>query len=126
MKSFNKIRSRADLMQPCPTCGSSVADIAYVYEDGDERSDFFRCPDCSFLFARPVFIPELDSRQMDGIENAELFNSRLLKSIYINYFIKKCDGDVLKSLTKSRFQLADQGGERFCRCQNLYRLLTYP
>jgi hypothetical protein len=96
-------------MQPCPTCGSSVADIAYVYEDGDERSDFFRCPDCSFLFARPVFIPELDSRQMDGIENAELFNSRLLKSIYINYFIKKCDGDVLKSLTKSRFRLDDQG-----------------
>jgi SAM-dependent methyltransferase len=89
LKSFNKIRSLADQPQLCPTCDSSVADIAYVYEDGDERSDFFRCPDCSFLFARPVFIPELDSRQMDGIDNAELFNSRLLKSIYINYFIKK-------------------------------------
>ncbi len=26
---------------------------------------------------------------MDGVENAELFNSRILKTIYINYFIKK-------------------------------------
>jgi len=66
-----------------------VADIAYVYEDGEKKSFFFQCRDCTLLFARPIFLPELDNRHMDGIENAELFNSRLLKSIYINYFIKK-------------------------------------
>jgi 2-polyprenyl-3-methyl-5-hydroxy-6-metoxy-1,4-benzoquinol methylase len=89
LKLFKKIRSRAAQSISCPSCGCSVADIAYLYEDGIEKSKFFRCPNCTFLFARPVFIPELDSRQMDGIENAELFNSQLLKSIYINYFIKK-------------------------------------
>lgn len=73
----------------CPACGTSVTDIVYIYDNGEDVSQFFQCPDCTFLFARPMLIPELDSRQMDGIDNAELFNSQILKSIYINYFIKK-------------------------------------
>ncbi len=89
MKSFKKHHHQTDQPHPCPACGTPVTDIAYIYEDGEEKSDFFLCSDCTFLFARPVLIPQLDSRQMDGIENAELFNSRLLKSIYVNYFIKK-------------------------------------
>jgi len=63
--------------------------IEYIYKDGEVNSDFYRCPHCTFLFARPVFIPELDSRQMDGIVNAELFGSPLLKKIYIQYFIRR-------------------------------------
>jgi len=89
LKSFEKLQAQTDQQQSCPACGSLVADIAYVYRDGEDRSDFFLCSDCTFLFARPVFIPELDKRQMDGVENAELFNSRLLKTIYVNYFIRK-------------------------------------
>jgi SAM-dependent methyltransferase len=89
LKSFNKCSKKAERALSCPACGTPVTDIAYVYDTGKETSHFFQCSDCTFLFARPVFIPELDSRQMDGIDNAELFNSRLLKSIYINYFIKK-------------------------------------
>lgn len=89
LKSFEKYKKQTDNHYPCPACGSPVADIAYVYKDGEKRSDFFECRDCTFLFARPIFIPELDKRQMDGVENAELFNSRILKSVYINYFIKK-------------------------------------
>jgi SAM-dependent methyltransferase len=80
---------KADQALACPACGTPVTDIVYIYDNGKETSHFFQCPDCTFLFARPVFIPDLDSRQMDGIENAELFNSRILKTIYINYFIKK-------------------------------------
>ncbi|MGK2905870.1 MAG: class I SAM-dependent methyltransferase [Desulfuromonadales bacterium] len=89
METFSKKQSRSAQPISCPSCGNSVTEITYIYKDGDDNSDFFRCPDCTFLFARPVFIPELYCRQMDGIENAELFNSRLLKSIYVNYFIKK-------------------------------------
>jgi 2-polyprenyl-3-methyl-5-hydroxy-6-metoxy-1,4-benzoquinol methylase len=78
-----------NLAELCPACSTLVTVTTYAYKDGDDQSDFYHCPNCTFLFARPVLIPELDSRQMDGIDNAELFNSRLLKSIYINYFIKK-------------------------------------
>lgn len=89
MTSLRKHQHQAAEPRPCPACGTQVTEIAYICEDGEEKSDFYRCPDCTFLFARPVFIPELDSRQMDGIDNAELFNSRLLKNIYVSYFIKK-------------------------------------
>lgn len=73
----------------CPLCQQFIFDIGYEYEREGRRSYFYRCHDCSFIFARPVFIPELDRRQMDGVENAELFNSPLLKKIYIHSFIKK-------------------------------------
>lgn len=89
MSSFKKIRQKAEILLSCPSCGEPVEDIVYRFSSSDGNSDFYHCKACTFIFARPVLIPELDSRQMDGLENAELFNSRFLKSIYINYFIKK-------------------------------------
>lgn len=109
MKSFDKIGIRADQPQACPACSTPVAEITYVHQDGDHRSDFFRCSECSFLFARPVFIPELDSRHMDGIDNAELFNSRLLKSIYVNYFIKKEIRTLRRAKGQGPLRLLDVG-----------------
>ena len=104
-----KIQSQADQSQVCPACGVTVKDISYVYKDGDQKSDFFRCSACTFLFARPVFIPELDSRQMDGIDNAELFNSSLLKSVYIKYFIKKEIRTLRRAKGQGRLRLLDIG-----------------
>lgn len=109
MKFFKKQQRQTDQPHPCPTCGNSVTDIAYVYKDGEEKSDFFQCPDCTFLFARPVFLPELDTRQMDGVENAELFNSRILKWIYVNYFIRKEVGALRREKGEGRLRLLDVG-----------------
>ena len=89
MTAFDKVHFQADQPLACPACNNPVADITHVYRDDHHRSNFFRCPACTLLFARPILISELDRRQMDGIDNAELFNSKLLKSIYINYFIRK-------------------------------------
>ncbi len=109
MTLFSKISTRTDHPHPCPACGNPVADITYAYGEGEERSDFYRCPECTFLFARPVFIPELDSRQMDGIDDAELFNSRLLKSIYVNYFIKKEIRTLRRAKGRGPLRLLDIG-----------------
>ena len=46
---------------------------------------------------------------MDGIDNAELFGSRLLKSIYINYFIKKEIRSLSRIAGKGALQLLDIG-----------------
>lgn len=89
MTLFEKRLKKAAESIACPACDAEVSNIEYIYCHEQNHSNFFRCPHCTLLFARPVFIPELDSRQMDGVENAELFNSPLLKKIYINYFIKK-------------------------------------
>ncbi len=109
MKSFEKHRFQSDQPRLCPVCGTPVADIVYFFKDGEETSEFFKCPECTFLFARPVFIPELDSRQMDGVENAELFNSPLLKKIYINYFIKKEIRSLRMSKGRGALRLLDIG-----------------
>jgi SAM-dependent methyltransferase len=46
---------------------------------------------------------------MDGIENAELFNSRLLKSIYVNYFIKKEIRALRRAKGRGPMRLLDVG-----------------
>lgn len=109
LKSFKKCKAQIDQPCVCPACGKFVADIAYVYKDGEKQSTFFECHDCTFLFARPIFIPELDRRQMDGVENAELFNSRILKSVYTNYFIKKEIRALRRATGKGRLRLLDVG-----------------
>lgn len=73
----------------CPACNAEVADIRYVYSENERQSNFFRCSRCTFIFARPLPIPAIDKRQLDDIEYAELFNSPLLKNLYITLFIKR-------------------------------------
>jgi 2-polyprenyl-3-methyl-5-hydroxy-6-metoxy-1,4-benzoquinol methylase/predicted RNA-binding Zn-ribbon protein involved in translation (DUF1610 family) len=109
MISFIECDHKADQPQNCPACGTPAETINYLYKSEEESSSFYHCPNCTFLFARPVLITELDSRQMDGIDNAELFNSRLLKSIYINYFIKKEIRCLRRIAGKGALQLLDIG-----------------
>lgn len=98
------INKKIDTTQPaeCPACGSVVSTIHYAYRDNDQESLFYVCPHCTFIFARPVLIPELNDRHMDGIENAEMFSSGLLKRLYINLFIKREIGK-LRKWQKRRF-----------------------
>jgi 2-polyprenyl-3-methyl-5-hydroxy-6-metoxy-1,4-benzoquinol methylase len=109
LRSFRKCYIHLDQPLSCPACGNPAADIAYVCEDAGKRSDFFRCRECTFLFARPVLIPELESRQMDGIANAELFNSRILKAVYARYFIKKEIKALRRAKGPGRLRLLDVG-----------------
>lgn len=89
MKTFKKISSKVECHEVCPVCRKPVSDISYLYEDGSITSRFYSCLNCSFIFASPSFIPDLEERHMDGIENAEMFNSKLLKFIYKKWFISK-------------------------------------
>ena len=109
MVKFEKISFKTDVACSCPACKHPVSEVAYLYEEGEKRSNFYLCPECSFIFARPVLIPELDNRQMDGVENAEMFNSRFLKFIYINWFIKKEIGRIRKVKASSGTKLLDIG-----------------
>lgn len=109
LKTFIKLQTQTDQPPTCPACGNPAADIAYVYKEWEKTSQLFQCRECFFLFARPIFIPELDNRQMDGVENAELFNSRILKTIYINYFIKKEIRTLRRAKGAGRLRVLDIG-----------------
>lgn len=96
-------------VQECPCCGREVARVSYMLRSDSGTSWFFDCPHCTFLFARPVMIPELTARQMDGIDNAEMFNSRLMKQLYVRLFIKREIAAIRKHLRKSQPTLLDIG-----------------
>lgn len=109
MDSFFKKYYRSIKPITCPVCGQPVVDVTYIAQSGNDKSEFSRCTECTFLFARPVLIPELDNRQMDGLENAELFNSPLLKKIYINYFIRKEISTLRRCMGQGALRLLDIG-----------------
>lgn len=87
MPEFHRKNFKADPL-PCPVCDTPVDQVGYVYESDSDSSLFYLCQQCTFIFARPVLIPKLKDRHMDGIANAEMFNSGLLKRLYVNLFIK--------------------------------------
>ncbi len=61
------------------------------------------------MFARPLFIQNLDNRNMDTIDDSELFGSKLLKNIYTYFFIKKEISLVKKMFNRKNLTLLDVG-----------------
>jgi 2-polyprenyl-3-methyl-5-hydroxy-6-metoxy-1,4-benzoquinol methylase len=41
------------------------------------------------MFARPVLIPELEDRQMDSVDDAEMHGSQLMKTLHEQLYLKK-------------------------------------
>jgi 2-polyprenyl-3-methyl-5-hydroxy-6-metoxy-1,4-benzoquinol methylase len=41
------------------------------------------------MFARPVLIPELEDRQMDTLDDAEMFGSKVMKTLHEQLYLKK-------------------------------------
>lgn len=109
MKKFYKISFVSDVVCNCPACKSPVSEVAYLYDDGEKKNNFYRCPQCTLIFVRPVLIPKLDNRQMDGVENAEMFNSRFLKYVYTHWFIKKEIEKIRKVKVAESVKLLDVG-----------------
>lgn len=99
----------ADRPSDCPACGAAVATAGYLYEEGDATSYFMTCGECSFIFCRPLILPELDERQMDGIDNAEMFNSRLMKKLYVILFIRRELAKIRKHHPRRELSLLDIG-----------------
>jgi len=104
-----KITAKSPMI--CPSCGGLVADIEYVYKNKTDGSEsfFYSCSSCTFIFSRPVLIPELSKRHMDGIVYGELFDSKLLKLIYTKLFIVPEIFKLKRTLRKFSPSLLDIG-----------------
>ena len=75
----------------CPACNSSVNSAAYIYHNSSqtEEAHILRCPNCTAMFMRPVLIPELEGRQMDSLDDAEMYGSQLMKTLHEQLYLKK-------------------------------------
>lgn len=90
MDFFKKI-SGENLEIPvcCPLCAVAASVPVYRFSIDSRISTIYRCKKCDFLFSRPILLTALHDRQMDSVDDAELFNSRLLKSLYEKLIIGK-------------------------------------
>jgi len=97
-----------DICHPCPVCSAEVRDVHYVYFH-ERKHKIFRCNVCNFMFARPVFLQNLEDRQLDYVYDAELFNSAFLRKLHEKLIIWKEISYVRKLLGKGKFSLIDVG-----------------
>ena len=72
----------------CPVCNKRVQTVDYEYTGDDTTLNIYNCHECSLLFARPFVIPEITQRQMDSVEDAELFTP-IYKKLHKTFVLKK-------------------------------------
>lgn len=75
----------------CPACANKVNSAVYLYHAALEADEAYilKCPECTAMFARPVLIPELEDRQMDSLDDAEMYGSRIMKILHEQLYINK-------------------------------------
>lgn len=93
----------------CPGCAGEVAAVSYRYTDDGRESFVYRCGRCDLMYASPVLIPDLTARQMDSVDDAELFNSRLMQALHEHLNINREISAVRTAIGRSRFSLLDIG-----------------
>jgi SAM-dependent methyltransferase len=93
----------------CPACSKSVTTVSYVYNFEGKKSDILSCSECGMMFARPVPISVLTRRQMDSLNDAELFHNPFLKQLHRKFIVKPEIVRVKRILGRERFSLLDIG-----------------
>ncbi len=93
----------------CSLCGSSVRRALYSYSLDDRRSRIYRCASCGFMFLHPLLLETMTARHMDTLDDAELFNNKLLKMLHEDFIVKREIRIVRKRLGKDRFSMLDIG-----------------
>lgn len=93
----------------CAGCGRKVGTVRYSYRNNGRESFIYHCGSCGLMFARPVLIPELTDRQMDSVDDAELFNSRILRALHEHLNIKREIASVTRLAGGTGFSLLDIG-----------------
>lgn len=93
----------------CPACGRFTRTVDYRYDYQGRVSRIFSCPGCTGMFASPIPLPEADERQMESVDDAELFNNPLLKGLHEKLIIEREIRHAQKLLGTKRFTVLDVG-----------------
>src|SRR5690242_6777880 len=92
----------------CPVCNKRVQTVDYEYTGDDTTLNIYNCHECSLLFARPFVIPEITQRQMDSVEDAELFTP-IYKKLHKTFVLKKEINEVRRIRGTRSLSLLDVG-----------------
>jgi 2-polyprenyl-3-methyl-5-hydroxy-6-metoxy-1,4-benzoquinol methylase len=94
---------------PCPGCGTAASSIRYRYTHGTSESFIYRCTQCSLEFLRPLVLTEMTERKMESVDDAEMFNSALLRTLHERLIIRPEIRMVKKLLGRNDFSMLDIG-----------------
>lgn len=83
--------------------------VEYWFIHQGRRSNIFLCKSCNDMFALPIPLPEVDERQMETVDDAELFNNPLLKWLHEKLIIEREIRYTRTLLGKDRFSVLDVG-----------------
>jgi len=84
--------------QKCHACQELVSDCKYSIFYDNKSSRIYKCPNCGMMFTYPTLIDLLSERQMDSIEDAELFGSSMLRKLHENLILSKEVKEIKKLL----------------------------
>ena len=109
MSDLQKLPQGEKREAECKACASVEAEARYAYSYDSNLYEILQCLDCSHMFMYPVPLIELDSRTMDTLDDAELFGSSIMRSLYEIGVINREVGKVRRHLTQERPTLLDIG-----------------
>lgn len=93
----------------CPSCGNTTGFIYYRYTHDTDESFIYRCSHCTLEFLRPLVLTEADERKMESVDDAEMFNSTLLRTLHERLIICPEITKVRKLLGRNDFSMLDIG-----------------
>lgn len=93
----------------CPSCGNTACSAHYRYTHDNGESFICRCSRCSLEFMRPLVLTDVHDRMMESVDDAEMFNSNVLRTLHKRLIIAPEIAKVRKLLGKNDFSMLDVG-----------------
>jgi len=93
----------------CYACDANVNVAHYEYIQDGKASRIYRCGTCGLMFAKPMLLDEISSRQLDSIGDGELFHNALMRKLHEVLIINKEIRTVKKLLGSDTFTALDIG-----------------
>lgn len=93
----------------CHCCGLVTNNSTYRYHYSDFETFIYRCNSCTFEFMRPLPLADVTNRKMESIDDAEMFNSSLLKKLHERLIIQPEIRRARDILGRKDFSMLDVG-----------------
>lgn len=93
----------------CPSCGTAASEINYLFSYQDKSSSIYYCSTCTLEFLRPLALAQVHERQMESVDDAELFNNGLFQSLHKKLIVAPEISRVQKLLGRTDFSMLDVG-----------------
>jgi len=106
---MRRVRGGIGGIATCPSCHNEVNSFNYRVDYESGESFIYKCPFCDLMFMYPLMLSELTKRPMESVDDADMFNSSVLKRLHEQLIVKKEIAVARALLGRHNFSLLDVG-----------------